>query len=86
MTPTELLAALEGATGPSRELDAEIAASEGWTRFSDYWLSPSGRQRQYHPPAYTASLDAALTLYKEKPECVPFNPIKACIEGLKQWT
>ena len=65
MTPTELLAALEAATGPSRELDAEIAASEKWTRFSDYWLSPSGRQRQYHPPAYTASLDSALTLVPE---------------------
>lgn len=35
-------------------------------------------------PAFTTSLDAAVTLYKTKPDHVPSNPIQACIEGLAQ--
>ena len=62
---TDLIARLSAATEPSRRLDAEIARTEGWTGFSDYWLSPSGQQRQFHPPAYTSSIDAALTLVPE---------------------
>ena len=73
MEHADLIAKLEAAEGPSRELDAEIAAGEGWTRFSEYWLSPSGRQRQYHPPAYTSSLDAALTLVPEGGDAIIYT-------------
>lgn len=67
MTRAELIAALEAATGPSRELDAEIAC-----------LGYSGRRRSRKRPGcyvengitrvapeYTRLLDAALTLAGE---------------------
>lgn len=70
MTREELIAALETATGPSRELDVEIGlllAPEGAHRTPDrpagtYAIAP-GECRQ--APWFTASLDAALTLVPE---------------------
>ena len=53
MTRTELIAALEAAEGPSRELDCEIHAF----RFGgDTWK---------HVPSYTESIDAALSFTPE---------------------
>lgn len=46
----DLIARLEAATGPDRELDAEIADA---VEFDPTCL---------HSPAYTASIDAAMTL------------------------
>ena len=64
---TDLLSRLSAATGPSRELDAEIALANGWTHniydrptFKD----PSGQPHAL-PPRYTESIDAALTLMPE---------------------
>ena len=48
---TDLATRIEQAEGPSRELDAEIATIFGWTPAHDLVC-----------PAYTASLDAAMTL------------------------
>lgn len=75
MTPDTLralIARVETATGPDLELDAEIALASGWRlkfvegrgcwRHGDYsWTVESGGT----PPAYTRSLDAALTLVPE---------------------
>lgn len=80
MTLPELIAALEAADGPSRDLDAEIAqtldpalirptvitrdGSPPGNHFADTLLDP--RQTGYHQfvtvPAYTTSVDAALSL------------------------
>src|SRR5712671_7711959 len=61
---TDLLSLLQAATGPSRELDAEIALANGWTRLShDLWRN--GDDVEEDPPLYTASIDDALTLVPE---------------------
>jgi|SRR5882672_10296542 len=60
---TTLLSRLQSATGPSRELDAEIALANGWKLINDaesLWRSPTGRYDW--APLYTESIDAALTL------------------------
>lgn len=69
---TELLAALEAATGPSRELDAEIALAAGWENHVPYgssphgwWQEPGSEQWVMTPSTFTSSLDAALTLVPE---------------------
>lgn len=61
---SELLARLEAATGPDRELDAAIALWAGWTRHHGQyeWMKPNGFFSTVGCPAYTASIDAALTL------------------------
>lgn len=56
------LSRLQALTGPDREVDAEIALENGWTRTEfGNWQSPSGGYWS-GPPRYTESLDAALTL------------------------
>ena len=60
---SDLIARLEKAAGPDRELDRAIALAMGWTesRASMHMLrSPSGTQE--FPYAYTRSIDAAMTL------------------------
>jgi hypothetical protein len=66
----ELIERLEKATGPDRELDGAIALSLGWTfqkmkgDSKPYYRKP-GETTYYmrsEVPAYTASIDAALTL------------------------
>lgn len=43
-----------------------------------------GRHAVVHAsPRYTASLDAALTLYQTRPEWMPTNPRIACIDALR---
>lgn len=63
MTHEELIAALEAATGPSRELDAEIARccdARQWR------LTDEGMGKVFFDPLeFTASIDAALTLVPE---------------------
>lgn len=53
MTREDLIAALEAATGPVRELDFTIAAAAGW---------PDSPYSHAHARRYTASIDAALSL------------------------
>lgn len=71
MTLSELIAALERADGPSRELDSAICAEmglENWTAAE--WaeaVSGVGREHWSIPGSlpYTSSIDAALTLVPE---------------------
>lgn len=58
MTP--LIKRLEALTGPSREVDAEIAKAIGWVKYIT-WTSPNGRIYA-DCPNFTNSLDAAMTL------------------------
>lgn len=58
----ELIARLEAATGPSRDLDAGIAALCHPTDDQQYAAFENGRD---YPDVYTSSLDAALTLVPE---------------------
>lgn len=58
------------ATGPDRELDADIAERiGGWASFpGDNWIGPHG---QICVPSYTSSLDACLSLMRERlPGCM----------------
>lgn len=79
-----LLSLLEQASAGSRELDATagrlsganpiVTTEDKRTRARlDTWLP------------YTTSLDAALTLYRTKPDRIPTDPLKACAEALRQW-
>ena len=72
MTLSEIIARLEAATGPDRELDAEIAVYLGWQRPDAKrpyaWTRPIGPDGSVTTcndsfiPRYTASVDAAATL------------------------
>jgi hypothetical protein len=69
MTRTDLIAALESASGPSRELDAEIASyvlpvGYGMYLTREQWAAAVAAEN-WNSPRYTGSLDAAMTL---KPE------------------
>lgn len=56
MERADLIAKLETAEGPSRELDFAIAAAVGW---------PDAPYSKQHARRYTESTDAALTLVPE---------------------
>jgi hypothetical protein len=66
----------EQAVGPNNGLDAEIALAIGYTHErrgterACWWRTPAGQQLAYvgyknHPPFFTGSLDAAVTLVPE---------------------
>lgn len=74
----DLIARLEKESRPSRELDEAIRA---YVKARPSELHASG-STWFEPELYTASIDAALTLYRTVPERVPSNPIKVCIEAL----
>jgi len=67
---SEIIARLEKASGPDRELDVPVAIAMGWTNFERSW----GELRAFPPkaaywveiPAFTASLDASLALVGER--------------------
>lgn len=71
---TSLIERLEAATGPDRELDAEIAILAGGLPHGEHFPRPDGSIVSYLPDKpkhitrskhYTASLDDALTLVPE---------------------
>lgn len=73
MAISELIERLEKATGPDRELDAEIACHLFGESGRDYWAWQSGRPQgtpqkpvlsywRNRAEKYTASIDAGLTL------------------------
>lgn len=70
MTDLELIAALEQATGPSRELANEVLFACGWTQQEDgpadnpktYWVFKDEWTIDGDQPDPTSSIDAALTL------------------------
>lgn len=81
MTRAELIAALEKLTGPSREMDARIAAVAGIASRSRRdgrgkskgreWLMDSHggvETWSHHPPPFTSSIDIALTLGRDERE------------------
>ena len=51
----------EAASGPDRQLDAEIAFATGWRLRDAVWRPPGGEWGAELPP-FTAMIDAALTL------------------------
>jgi hypothetical protein len=71
----ELAARCEAAEGPDRELDEAIARTLGWRTMDDgygrhtLWLPPGWKSgdggAKHSTPAFTASIDAALTLVPE---------------------
>jgi hypothetical protein len=90
----ELAKRVEALTGPCRETDAEIAFAQGWRMSNGHWWTPqqSAEARKKKQaiwsvgipaqlPAFTASLDAAMTLVPEGCEWqIPFsNPWHARI-------
>lgn len=81
MADNSLLFRLSSATGPSRELDAEIALESGWKQASlhgnaegpHYWLSPTG-QIYPQPTRYTESIEAVRRdLLGKRPAILKFN-------------
>lgn len=72
----DLAERIEAADGPDRELDGDIAEAVGAVppfvhrRDSPEWGSWSGGRDHWDAPAYTGSLDAAVTLV---PEGYSFN-------------
>jgi len=78
MTRTTLLALasrVEAATGADRGLDSEIHHAKcGGVGTGSYGTEPR----------YTASLDAAMSLYITIPERIPSNPRLATAEALRQ--
>ena len=76
---------------PSRELDAAVlgacghqAVNRGQRMGWEYRQNGFGIWRSM--PSPTTSLDAAVTLYKQKPETISIDPRKVCAEALRQWT
>lgn len=68
---SHLIARLERATGPDRELDADIALQFDWTECpGDNWIGPQG---EIAVPAYTSSIDAAMTLRPAGANCSGFD-------------
>ncbi|WP_420140186.1 hypothetical protein [Sphingomonas sp.] len=77
----ELAERAEKVTGPDRELDIAI-----WRLVDPKAIEVEAQGRRPLPwlHRYTASLDAAMTLYVEVPERVPPNPRLATAEALRQ--
>lgn len=81
---------------PSREIDAAIASAVGWSdvrleyvsSFTQDWHGVAVGETEGVDlvPLWTTSLDAAVTLYKVKPDRIPSDPKKVCAEALRQWT
>ncbi|HEY1034999.1 MAG TPA: hypothetical protein VGE09_08460 [Pseudoxanthomonas sp.] len=62
--------------GPSFDLDCKI----------ERLCEPHRAKQICNARPYTTSLDAAVTLYKTKPDRISTDPMKVCAEALRQWT
>lgn len=94
-----LIAALEAAKGPSRQLDAHVAANiEGIGQGRGFEARKTGRWRWHGPgplrspwakaPPYTGSIDAARTLLpsiRGNPRFHVYYEQRACPEGAHHW-
>lgn len=93
---TALVERVESGSGPDRDLDFDIARFEGWTQHSDesdpvyarrpglWWAEPgeSDWNTCASPPAYTSSLDAAVSLVeRELPRETP-NILREALSDL----
>ena len=71
MSRDDLIARLKAATGPDRELDARLCIALGLSRdnvmvgVGGWCINSETNPNPYKSPAYTASIDAALTLVPE---------------------
>jgi hypothetical protein len=82
---------VQALAGPCRETDAEIALALGMYdrpeelgSFVDLAEAVVGGGGQtWAPPEFTASLDAAISLYPELPDTVPSCPRKATAAALR---
>ena len=64
-----------------------------WPMMGGHWHQPGDLCGHWHdvskakypdPPEYTASIDAAITLYLVKPDRIPSDPLKVILEALDQ--
>lgn len=83
----DLIARIEAAQGPDRVLDWQIyAAGKGisWGATEQAWVRDNGA-RGVPPgvPAYTASLDAAASLFDVLPDEIPSCPRKCSAAALR---
>lgn len=71
----DLIAKLEAAEGPSRELDAEIEKLIQMPpqTVAEYALKTARATWVTNPPAFTSSLDAALTLVPDDHDWIIYN-------------
>ncbi len=91
----ELAARVEALTGPCRETDAEIALAVGYAKRGAWFRAPDadpdidvlGCGSWADAPAFTASLDAAMTLVPEGwwVAGINFNPIDFRSERDSEW-
>ena len=69
---SDTIADLQALTEPSREMDARILLEIGGERRGEHWREPWNSFWSLTPPAYTASIDAAIALAErvlpDKPE------------------
>ncbi len=76
---------VEALAGPCQKSDEDICRATGWRfvreghPFGCVWYNPQNRAACV--PAYTSSLDAAMTLYPELPKWVPSCPRLATVEA-----
>lgn len=91
----ELADRVEKLAGPDREVDGLIyialyipAERAGRIDHINGCVGWSPKDAPYvsaiDVPRYTASLDAAMTLYVSAPDRIPACPRAACVEGLRQ--
>lgn len=73
MTREELIARLEHAEAPSRELDAAIAIHLDGATAEDLAYVLTDIEGTLRPPRYTASIDAALTLVPGRCDMISFR-------------
>lgn len=96
-TLADLRLRVAGATGPDRALDCAIhKVLVGLKQYEDfytradgsiclrYYADPTGPS-YYSLPRYTAAVDAALALYRKKPDRIPSDPLKVLADALEQW-
>lgn len=91
---TALIGRLEKLAGPDRECDCLIFEMRHrlltpkhrgmyYGAPTGQYFDASGNILPEVAPRYTESLDAAVTLYRVKPDTISTNPVKVCSEALK---
>jgi hypothetical protein len=83
---------VQALTGPCRETDAQVRVSIERDKTAEYFANDDGSVSAYAngrkvdrliSRSYTASLDAAISLYPELPDTVPSCPRKATSAALR---
>jgi hypothetical protein len=83
-----LASRIEGLAGPDRGIDVLIALAKGWQgKPRGSWFTPPSLEVVHHRsemPRYTASLNAAMSLYSAPPAMISSCPRKATADALRQ--